>query len=461
VTDTIILISKNEPPNTFLLTSLHSAALRKQDGNSDRDFLHAMRDVLIPITATSTINILLFGILNVSDIPIVYMTAQAGMCCVSLIYVILVLCFPAHCLIDLRRQSENRYDIMMCFKRPATTSTEKPIASKESSVSSVLSHYIYERTVLSSKLPVRTTTHSVVLGLATILVAIGGLGLSRRFVGSDFNDLFPSNNQAAIWTSEHSKSIPSWNVYINWGRNDITQPYVQLEMIKQFEDVIATNKISDVETKRLWIADFALWASKFCEDNLGRGNFDVSRCGRDQVYNFTSTCSATWNHNNYSLREANVFQYDSETCPTNKGGICRKLNDLDLEDKLIVQQKYLNNSADVTYCPVIEGWLPDKWEYCLRQWRYLTNTSNGGLFVKTETRTETECTGVYNKDEKVVWPISYSTGPPLVAYDVGTHSDTMDLLKETRKICDQNQDLKCWMEGKLNLQKNHIFFEGS
>ena len=59
----------------------------------------------------------------------------------------------------------------------------------------------------------------------------------------------------------------------------------------------------------------------------------------------------------------------------------------------------------------------------------------------------TNCAGSFNNDENLQWPIPYSAGPPMFAFDLFSHEDTLEMMKETRAICDNNETLHCWMYG--------------
>lgn len=59
----------------------------------------------------------------------------------------------------------------------------------------------------------------------------------------------------------------------------------------------------------------------------------------------------------------------------------------------------------------------------------------------------TDCEGFYNSDQNFSWPIQYATGPLMFANDLFTHQDTLDLIRQTRAACDDDEELHCWLTG--------------
>ena len=53
-------------------------ALKKQPGYTTKDWLNAMSEVVIPVTMTSFVNASMFAVLNVNDIPAIYLSKFDG-----------------------------------------------------------------------------------------------------------------------------------------------------------------------------------------------------------------------------------------------------------------------------------------------------------------------------------------------------------------------------------------------
>ena len=81
---------------------------------------------MIPLTMTSLVNFCMFALMNISDIPAVYLTAQAAMISIAYLWLAIAFCFPAFCFIDLKRQRAGRSDIICCKKNEDTYSASKP-----------------------------------------------------------------------------------------------------------------------------------------------------------------------------------------------------------------------------------------------------------------------------------------------------------------------------------------------
>ena len=215
-----------------------------------------------------------------------------------------------------------------------------------------------------------------------------------------------------------------------------------MKMIKQFENVVATPHVDDVETKSLWMADLLLWSSTHCSANFDREEFDVLQCGADMQYEDGTSCTATWVPNQYNLRQKIFSDYDNPQCFPSEGGICRPLSRMHPADAAQLAQPNPDESA--AFCPVVD-WSEDKFRWCLLQWRNITGYNN---FLSDDPYgTETDCEGVYNTDHEIIWPIPYSRGPSLFVYDLFSHEDTTDMIEDTRAVCDNDDELHCWMSG--------------
>jgi hypothetical protein len=229
---------------------------------------------------------------------------------------------------------------------------------------------------------------------------------------------------------------------MNWGALDYLDSDTQMQVIKQFEDVVDTSNVAQIDTKFLWMADFAIWASRQCDANFDREDPDKRLCGHDQLYTGdNTTCSATWVPNKYQLHEKEFSEGD--VCVPFERGICRpslQMHPLDLED--------LRTSEDDpgVWCPVLEGWSQEKMQFCLGRWREATGGS-GQLILDDQHGTVTECSGEYLDDESVRVPIPFSAGPTMFSTGLYSHEITLDMLEDTRSICDDHPDLHCWMTG--------------
>jgi hypothetical protein len=85
-------------------------------------------------------------------------------------------------------------------------------------------------------------------------------------------------------------------------------------------------------------------------------------------------------------------------------------------------------------------------EVCLRKWREITGGS-GRLVLEDDGGTPTECAGEFNKDETVLVPIPYSAGPTMFAFGLFSHEITLDMIEETRAVCDDDPEIHCWLTG--------------
>jgi len=234
---------------------------------------------------------------------------------------------------------------------------------------------------------------------------------------------------------------------VSWGALNYSNPEVQMQMIKQYEDIVRTPHVSTTgtDTELLWIADFNLWTTSQCGANFGRADPDVKKCGKDQIFPIDkTTCSGTWKNNILDLKLKKFSDPKADVCQPFEGGICRPRNEMFQEDLDLIGAT-LN---DTSFCPVFEG-SEAKFEFCLGKWREHTG-GGGGLLVEKDTATPYEdCAGEYYSDDNLIFPIAYSASPSVFAEDLTSHKETLDMIEETREFCDHDSEglHKCWMTG--------------
>ena len=406
-----------------------------------------MREIVTPVTMTSLVNASMFAILNISDIPAIYLTSRVALYCVIFLYLSVILCYPAYCYLDCIRQQSNRLDICFCAKKGQEPQDDR--AEKEDVRNVILFDKFYKKIVLPDSC-IRYLFHAIIILLSLALFAVGCYGITERSVGLGLADFFPDNNPAGRWAQIGTDIMAAWAIDMNWGALNYTNPEIQMRMIKQFEDVVANRRVAEIDTKQLWMADFLLWTSRHCDENFARPEFDQLLCGRDQAYpeEENSFCAGSWAENFHGLRLKNISPITDETCVPTEGGICRpgsQMHVLDLMDLGINPDDAagLEFAASREFCPVAAGWTDAKFEYCVNAWKRLTGGS-GRLLTKPGTGTPNTCTSA---DAEIQWPIPYSNGPTLYSYDVFSHEETLEMMEETRAVCDDDEVVHCWLSG--------------
>ena len=119
----------------------------------------------------------MFAIMNISDIPAVYLTAQVALISVIFLHLTIVFCFPAYFWLDFCRQADGRYDILVCKK--AKSERTEP---KADHWSSLIYTKLYKPVMLGSP-KVRVVSHSFVWIAATTLLGLGMYGLTQTKIG--------------------------------------------------------------------------------------------------------------------------------------------------------------------------------------------------------------------------------------------------------------------------------------
>jgi hypothetical protein len=292
----------------------------------------------------------------------------------------------------------------------------------------------------------RRFTHAFVFLATSVLFGLGVYGITERQIGLGLEDFFPLGDQSNRWATVRTEELASWSIGMNWGPIDYTNPDAQLKMIKQFEDVVATEYVAKTDTKFLWIADFAIWSTRQCDDNFDRENPEVLECGGDQYHaESDSYCAGSWVRNTYGLNEKN-FADPRGPCQPYENGICRstgQMFDADLQEA--GYDPVLDNTT--VWCPVMD-WEDEKFLFCMTNWRNITNFSGGRFVFESEEASPTACDGEYYKDQQLQFPLPFSSGPTMFSFGLLSHELTLEMLKQTREVCDDQGVLQCWMTGK-------------
>merc|ERR1719330_279869 len=422
-------------------------ALKQEKGCNKQTFVAAMKKVVVPVSMTSLVNASMFAVMNIVDIGAIYKTAQAALISVIFLYLVIIFCFPSYCYLDMMRQQARRRDVIFCVKM------EEDKINDDSKGKSFLFQIIYEPLVFGGG--VLSLVFKAFVGLSTLgLLVLGIIGITQREVGLGLQDFFPDDNQANVWASIRTRDLASWSIGVSWGALDYANPDVQMQMIKQYEDIVRTNYVSTVgtDTKYLWLADFNMWTTRHCEENFVKSDPSVKECGRDQLFldnnanDHNTTCSGIWTGNKYGLADKSFTDPKSGVCLTFEGGICRSATELfkdDLSD--MSQSSTLSNYT--SFCPVFEGWSDAKMKFCVKKWREHTGGGGGLLLEEGTAQPYDKCAGEYYSNDAIQFPIEYSSSPTIFANKLTTHDDTLNLIEETRKFCDDNESIHCWMTG--------------
>lgn len=408
---------------------------------SDENFYTSLKRIFVPVTMTSLVNFVMFAVMNYSTLEAVTRTAQAAMICVAFLYIAIIFVFPTFCYLDTKRKDMRRRDVFFCAvsyddERSEITDTR---TVGESMLGSVYEN-VFKPMVIGEN---RVAGSFIIVTAGIVLGIIGIIGITNnREVGLGLEDFFPEGTQVFKWADIRTKELSTWPINMNWGPIDYADPDTQMRMISQFERVVASDFIAEVDTGKLWISGLALWTTRLCESSVTSIDASQTLCGRDQIYPADgSTCSGTWKPNTYNLKTRSIDSPNSKCTPF-QGGICRLTSDMHPLDLLELGAQA--QSTDEV-CPVFEGWSDEKLAYCVQTWREITG--GGGNLVDETDPTPSSCAGEYLNDAEIQVPIPFSQGPTMFAYGLTSHDVTIDMIEETRAICDDDDVTKCFLTG--------------
>ena len=188
--------------------------------------------------------------MKINSIPAVYLTAYVAVLSIVFLYFALILCFPAYSYFDMKRQKSGRYDLF--FWKKVKSPAQPQLNEKR-----YLERLVYDRfykPMLFGDTSIRIITHSLIWALTSLLLGLGLYGISQSTVGLGLEDFLPSNHQGHSWASARSSILGSWVVAMNWPDINYTDSDVQMRMVQQFERVIDTPHMEELDTRVLWIA---------------------------------------------------------------------------------------------------------------------------------------------------------------------------------------------------------------
>lgn len=337
----------------------------------------------------------------------------------------------------MKRQAKGKMDLVPCSSR-----SERGDEPPREDFRTVLLYNNFFEPLILGKSCTRRLSHAIVWVIAIILVGGGLYGITESFVGVGLEDFFPESNPGYVWAAARTEDLAAWNIGMRWGSINYTDPRTQMKMMQQFENVVDSPRVTPMDTDDLWIGNFLIWTSSLCDSNFGREDFESKLCGHDKVFTNGETCSATWTRNSLGLKDRYVPELSDTTCVNFYGGICRKGSDLHPADILRLDEYDPTSS----YCPTVEGWSDEQWQFCLVEWRKSTGFDPGFAFAE-DRGSPTECSGEYENDQEVVWPLPISASPLIYGFDMPTHADTVDFIRETRAFCDDDEEVECWLYG--------------
>lgn len=186
-------------------------ALKKRAGYSKRDFITAMKEVIVPVTMTSLVNASMFAVMNITDIQAIYKTANVALISVIFLYLTIILCFPSYCYQDMKRQAAGRYDVLFCIKKkdqPEEEAADEDEEAKKTRLENIASHVPEDpSSVLYDKMyrPLVlgdgwfSKANRIFIWLASLaLLGLGIWGITQRELGLGVEEFFPTDHQARV-----------------------------------------------------------------------------------------------------------------------------------------------------------------------------------------------------------------------------------------------------------------------
>jgi Sterol-sensing domain of SREBP cleavage-activation len=189
-----------------------SKSLKKEGGYTEEHFVRGMKECFVPVTMTSLVNATMFGVMNISDVPAVYLTARVALIAVCFLYLAIIFCFSAFCFLDMRRQQAGKKDICFCTpaQQPEGEETEKKCVGTW--LSQIFYDGIFKPMIIDVAPTEKLFTHGVLWLVGGLLLGCAIWGISEREVGLGLEDFFPHDHQAYTWASKRTETLSSWSI---------------------------------------------------------------------------------------------------------------------------------------------------------------------------------------------------------------------------------------------------------
>ena len=133
--------------------------------------------VVLNSCSRTTLLFSMFCVMQINSIPAVYLTARVAACSIIFLYLAVVLCFPAYCYLDMKRQAGGYRDI--CVWKKSRNQVDKED-------SHYLENLLYNRCykpLILGKSYIRVIFHSLIWACAALLLGLGLYGISVSTVG--------------------------------------------------------------------------------------------------------------------------------------------------------------------------------------------------------------------------------------------------------------------------------------
>ena len=157
-----------------------SLALKDKNGYNESNVAEVMKEVIVPLTMTSLVNFCMFALMNISDIPAVYKTAQAAMIAIAFLWFSVTFCFPAYCYLDLKRQRDGRSDVFFWRKIEIE---QNPNSDNSGGKITNAAYEKFYKPLIMGKSTVQIIAHVFVWLTTFSLITVGVFGISRIKVG--------------------------------------------------------------------------------------------------------------------------------------------------------------------------------------------------------------------------------------------------------------------------------------
>lgn len=385
-------------------------AIKQYEVNDADSFVDTMSEVFVPISMTSLINLLVFTALVIMpDVPAVFLMAETAMYSIAFLFVMMTTAFPAVLYMDITRQGANRKDCMCCV----IVDTDK-----EHGCQSPSGGFFFQS--FYSKVIVATPFKVLVLFIGIALAAIGGVGCTNIEIGLDLEQFFPEASQGYAFAKARKDNFPAWPMYVSWGELQYAHGPTQMQMVKAYEDVAATSRVTSTDSTLVWVTQFALWGTNDCLGEDQRENCGVSGVEGANAPGGTWDCSASWIPNTIGLN------LDTDT----PQGYCKLAKDI---CDASFAEDFPNANDNDSYCPVIDTMgsgdnADDHLAACMGKW-YDSNMFLGGGYAFAD-----DC-------KTPAMPIQYTTAgaPQLYAIKLDDTTAYVDMIKDARVVCDDDR----------------------
>lgn len=120
---------------------------------------------------------------NISDVPAVFLTARVALIAVCFLYLSIIMCFSAFCLLDMRRQEAGKKDVLCCSIAEEKDEEDAGNKCVGTWLSRILYDGVFRPFILDVSPMEKLLSHGLLWTIGGLMIGLAIWGITEREVG--------------------------------------------------------------------------------------------------------------------------------------------------------------------------------------------------------------------------------------------------------------------------------------